>query len=97
VLIVDAANGTGIVIEFGSVFDTYDLQSSLGPITGTGGPASGSHMTPVFPTTAGDFTWAIGQTDGTLSSTFTATVAFVCSSFSCCVPGANTSRTILSV
>jgi hypothetical protein len=70
VLILDNTSGTGILLQTGSVFTSYDLRSSLGPITGTGGVASGSHMTPIFPTTAGDLTWAVGQSLGT--STFTA-------------------------
>jgi hypothetical protein len=70
VLILDNTSGTGILLQTGSVFTSYDLRSSLGPITGTGGVASGSHMTPIFPTTAGNLTWAVGQSLGT--STFTA-------------------------
>jgi large repetitive protein len=70
VLILDNTTGTGILFQTGSIFSTYDLRSSLGPLSGTGGVASGSHMTPIFPTTAGNFTWAIGQPSGT--STFTA-------------------------
>lgn len=70
VLILDNTSGTGILLQTGSVFTSYYLQSSLGPITGTGGVASGSHMTPIFPTTAGNLTWAVGQSLGT--STFTA-------------------------
>jgi hypothetical protein len=74
VIMIDNTTQTGILLQVGSVFSTYDLRSSFGPIFGSGGPASGSQMTPVFPTTAGDFTWAVGQTGGTLSSTFTAAV-----------------------
>jgi hypothetical protein len=70
VLILDNTSGTGILLQTGSVFTSYNLQSSLGPITGSGGVASGSHMTPIFPTTAGDLTWAVGQSLG--ASTFTA-------------------------
>jgi hypothetical protein len=70
VLILDNTSGTGILLQTGSVFTSYDLRTSLGPITGTGGVASGSHMTPIFPTTAGNLTWAVGQSLGT--STFTA-------------------------
>lgn len=72
VLFLDYTTGTGIMLQTGSVFTTYDLGSSLGPITGTGGVASGSAITPVFPTTDGDLTWEIGQPSGT--STFTAVV-----------------------
>jgi len=72
VIMIDNTTDTGIIAELGSAFGTYDLRSSLGPLTGPGGPASGSHTTPVFSTTVGDFTWAIGQTGGTLPSTFTA-------------------------
>lgn len=71
VLIVDAASGTGILLQEGSVFSGYAL-GALGAISGVGGVASGSAITPVFPTTAGDLTWAIGQPLGT--STFTAAV-----------------------
>ena len=70
VLILDNTTGTGIVLQEGSVFSTYDLGGPLGPISGTGGVASGSHVTPVFPTTAGNLTWAVGQSLG--ASTFTA-------------------------
>jgi hypothetical protein len=72
VLIVDNTTETGILAQLGSTFSTYDLRSSLGPLSGLGGPASGSAMTPIFPTTAGDFTWAVGQTGGHLPSTFNA-------------------------
>jgi hypothetical protein len=70
VLILDNTTGTGILLQTGSIFSTYDLRRSLGPLSGAGGVASGSHITPIFPTTAGDLTWAIGQPLGT--STFTA-------------------------
>ncbi len=72
VLIGDSVSGTGILLQEGTVFSGYQL-GPLGPVTGSGGVASGSSMTPVFPTTAGNFTWAIGQALGT--STFTATQA----------------------
>lgn len=72
VLFLDYTTGTGIMLQTGSVFTTYDLASSLGPITGSGGVASGSSMTPVFPTTDGDLTWDVGQSLG--PSTFTAVV-----------------------
>jgi hypothetical protein len=75
VLILDNASGTGILLQTGAIFSTYGLQGPLGPISGTGGVASGSHITPVFPTTAGDLTWAIGQPLGT--STFTAVTTAV--------------------
>ena len=70
---LDNATGTsvtGILLQTGSVFSSYDLRGPAGPVSGSGGVASGSSMTPVFPTTAGNFTWAIGQPLGT--STFTA-------------------------
>ena len=70
VLFLDNTTGTGIVLQTGSTFTTYDLRGPLGPLSGTGGVASGSHVTPIFPTTAGNLTWAIGQSLGT--STFTA-------------------------
>jgi hypothetical protein len=70
VLILDNTTGTGILLQTGSVFTTYDLRSSLGPLSGAGGVASGSHNTPIFPTTIGDLTWTVGQSLGT--STFTA-------------------------
>jgi hypothetical protein len=70
VLILDNTSGTGILLQTGSVFSSYDLRGPLGPLSGTGGVASGSSMTPIFPTTAGNLTWAIGQTLG--ASTFTA-------------------------
>jgi hypothetical protein len=71
VLFLDNTTGTGIVLQTGSIFSTYDLRGPLGPISGTGGVASGSHVTPIFPTTAGNLTWAVGQSLGI--STFTAT------------------------
>lgn len=70
VLILDNTSGTGILLQTGSIFSTYDLRGPLGPLSGTGGVASGSSITPIFPTTAGNLTWAIGQPSGT--STFTA-------------------------
>jgi hypothetical protein len=73
VLILDYTTDTGILVQTGSVFSNYNLATSLGPITGMGGVASGSAITPVFPTTAGDLTWTIGQSLGT--STFTAITA----------------------
>ena len=74
VVILDGplGSGTGILLQTGSVFLTYDLRGPLGPISGPGGVASGSQITPIFPTTAGNLTWAIGQPLGT--STFTAVV-----------------------
>lgn len=69
-LILDNTTGTGILLQDGSIFSSYDLRGPLGPLSGTGGVASGSHVTPVFPTTAGNLTWAIGQPLG--PSTFTA-------------------------
>ena len=70
VLILDNTTGTGILVQTGSIFSTYDLRGPLGPLSGSGGVASGSQVTPIFPTTAGNLTWAIGQPSGT--STFTA-------------------------
>src|SRR5215469_6425811 len=61
VLIVDNTTNTGLLLQTGSVYTTYNLKSSLGPISGTGGVASGSHMTPIFATTAGNMTWTVGQ------------------------------------
>jgi hypothetical protein len=72
VLILDGTSDTGILLQQGAAFSTYDLRSAIGPISGPGGAASGSMMTPVFPTTAGNLTWAVGQPLGT--STFTAVV-----------------------
>lgn len=63
---------TGIVGQLGSAFSTYDLRGAFGPLTGSGGVASGSAVTPKFATTGGELTWAIGQSLGT--STFTAVV-----------------------
>jgi hypothetical protein len=70
VLILDNTNGTGILLQEGDGFLGYDLQTPLGPVSGTGGVASGSMVTPHFPTSAGDLTWAIGQP--MVSSTFAA-------------------------
>lgn len=72
VLVADNATGTGIEVQFGPTYLTYDLRSAIGPITGAGGPASGSHSTPTFNTSLGVMTWDVGQTDG-LSSVFVAT------------------------
>jgi uncharacterized protein (TIGR03437 family) len=58
----------------------------MAPVTGTGGVASGSHVTPVFPTTKGDLTWAVGQNLGT--STFTAATTATSS------PGTTTNITV---
>ncbi len=69
VIILDNASGTGILLQEGTVFSAYGL-GPLASVTGTGGVASGSHITPVFPTTKGNLTWAVGQSLGT--STFTA-------------------------
>jgi hypothetical protein len=73
VLFFDNTSQTGIVGQLGSIFSSYNLAGPLGPISGTGGVASGSAITPVFATTAGNLTWTIGQGFGT--STFTAVVA----------------------
>ncbi len=75
VLIVDGplTTGTGLLLQTGSIFQTYDLRTALGPITGPGGVASGSQMATNFPTTGGNLSWAIGQSMGT--STFTAVIA----------------------
>ena len=72
-LFFDVTANTGILGQIGSAFSTYDLRGPFGPLSGTGGVASGSAQTPVFLTNAGDLTWNIGQTLGT--STFTAAVA----------------------
>ena len=69
----DPSSGTGILGQAGPELLGYGLQTPFGPDTGLGGPWSGSHVTPHFPTTVGDMTWAIGQPLGT--STFTAEVA----------------------
>jgi uncharacterized protein (TIGR03437 family) len=71
VLAEDTATQTGILLQQGAVFHGYKL-GPFGPVKGTGGVASGSKMTPIFPTTAGNLTWAVGQPLGT--STFTAAV-----------------------
>jgi hypothetical protein len=73
VLFFDTNSQTGIVGQLGSVFSGYNLAGLFASVTGTGGVASGSMVTPMFPTTAGELTWAIGQPLGT--STFTAVVA----------------------
>ncbi len=72
VLIADNATGTGIEVQFGQTYLTYDLRSAIGPVIGPGGPASGSHITPTFNTSLGVMTWDVGQTDG-LTSVFVAT------------------------
>ena len=69
---LDQSGGTGILLQTGTPFLTYGLTTALGPVSGSGGAASGSHMTPHFATTAGDFTWAVGQS--LTASTFTATL-----------------------
>ena len=70
VFMLDATTNTGILLQTGSEFTTYDLGTSLGPVSGTGGVASGSSIIPVFPTVGGELTWAVGQSLG--GSTFTA-------------------------
>ena len=64
VLLLDLTTGTGLMLETGSTFTTYGLTTSIGPISGVGGVASGSHITPVFGTTDGDLTWTVGQSLG---------------------------------
>jgi hypothetical protein len=73
VLLSDVTTNTGILGQIGPVFSTHDLRGPFGPLSGTGGVASGSAQTPVFLTNAVDLTWNTGQTLGT--STFTAAVA----------------------
>ena len=73
VLFFDNTSQTGVVGQIGSIFSTYDLGGPFGPLSGTGGVASGSSITPTFLTTAGHLTWDIGQALGT--STFSAVVA----------------------
>jgi hypothetical protein len=68
----DPSSGTGILGQAGPEFLGYDLVTPFGPGTGLGGPWSGSHVTPHFPTTVGDMTWAIGQALNPGASTFTA-------------------------
>jgi hypothetical protein len=72
-LMLDLTTDTGLMLETGLTFLTYGLTSPIGPISGVGGVASGSAMTPVFATTGGDLTWTVGQSLGT--ATFTATTA----------------------
>lgn len=69
----DPASGTGILGQIGAELMGYNLQTAFGPDTGSGGPFSGSKVTPHFATTGGDLTWAIGQSLG--SSTFTAAIS----------------------
>jgi hypothetical protein len=55
ILIVDQTTKTGILLQGGSIFSSYDLKGPFGPLSGLGGVASGEHgITPVFPTTAGN-------------------------------------------
>lgn len=72
VLFFDTTSQTGLVAQLGSAFTGYNLAGPFASLTGTGGVASGSAITPKFPTTAGELTWATGQSLGT--STFTAAV-----------------------
>ena len=81
----DANTGTGILLQTGAAFSGYGL-GAMAPVTGTGGVGSGSHMVPVFPTTKGDLTWAVGQDLGT--STFTASTTSTAS------PGTTTNVTV---
>jgi hypothetical protein len=69
VLMLDITSGTGLLLETGSTFTSYGLTSPIGPISGVGGVASGSHITPVFATTDGDLTWTVGQSLGTAAFT----------------------------
>jgi hypothetical protein len=71
----DLTSGTGILGQTGPEFFGYDLRTPFGSDTGLGGPWSGSHNTPHFPTTVGDMTWAVGQALELRTSTFTAVVA----------------------
>ena len=85
VIILDNASGTGILLQEGTIFSGYGL-NVMAPVTGTGGVASGSHITPIFPTTKGTLTWAVGQALGT--STFAA------STISTLAPGISTTITV---
>jgi hypothetical protein len=61
---------SGIVAEEGTAFFGYGLQGPFGPISGTGGAASGPDN--IFPTTAGNLQFTI-QPPSLGPSTFTAT------------------------
>ncbi len=73
VLMLDLTTWTGLLLETGSTFTTYGLTNSIWPVSGAGGVASGSHVTPDFATTDGDLTWTVGQSLGTATFTAVAT------------------------
>ena len=79
VVIVDTTNGgpgdpTGILETISPTFLGYNLQSALGPISGTGSVANQGPVDGFFSTTAGNLQFAAGQGNGAGTSTFTATI-----------------------
>ncbi len=63
---------SGILWTFSPALFGYNLQSALGPISGTGSVANGGPADGFFTTTAGNLQFAAGQGRGAGSSTFTA-------------------------
>jgi hypothetical protein len=68
----DPTSGTGILGIMDASLLGYDLTTPFGPLTSTGGPASGSQGPTYFTTNAGDLNFVFGSGSGT--ATFTATV-----------------------
>jgi hypothetical protein len=79
VVIVDTTNGgpgnpTGILQTISPTFLGYNLQSALGPVSGTGSVANQGPVDGFFSTTAGHLQFAAGQGGGAGTSTFTAVI-----------------------
>lgn len=67
----DVTSGTAIIGIIDPSLIGYDLETPFGPLTSTGGPASGSMTPTFFPTNVGDLHLDFGSGAGT--ATFTAT------------------------
>jgi hypothetical protein len=68
----DPTSGVGILGIVDASLLGYDLITPFGPLTSTGGPASGSQVPTFFTTNAGDLNFVFGSGSG--NATFTATV-----------------------
>jgi hypothetical protein len=63
---------TGLLWTISPTLAGYNLQTALGPVSGTGSVANQGPTDGFFPTTAGNLQFAAGQGGGAGTSTFTA-------------------------
>jgi hypothetical protein len=64
---------TGIVLDEDAALFGYNLQNPLGPVSGTGGAASGGNPSNIFPTTAGNLFFTSDFTSDAVPASLTVT------------------------